>query len=164
MLKERLKVPYVEQNNENSCGPAALEMVFKFYGININQNDIFEQYKKPNPDLKDNYYITTDDLVNFAKNNGFNESFWKKTDLTEKEINNLINGFIEKRIPIIACQQFTKEIPSGHFRVVTGIFKNKIYFHDPYDGPRKNWTMNKFIDYWMPSGKTVTGGVYIIIK
>lgn len=167
-----LKVPYVKQFNENSCGPAALEMVYRFFGLNnVSQEEIFNKYKKQNPEsLNNDFYVLTQDLVEDAISQGFKNSYINRINLLDKgEILNNIQDFLKRGIPMIVCQQFTKELPRiGHFRIILGLSKNKetIYVHDPhpqFGGDIKKWSTDQFINFWKPTGDNVTGGIYIIV-
>ena len=164
-----LKVPFVKQINKNSCGAAALEMVYKYYGLKkIDQKEIFDRLKTQDLEDPNIFNIATEDLVKDAKEKGF-EAFWKRVDYHNiKKSIQLLKQFIDKNIPIIVCQQYTKDEPlMGHFRVVFRVDDKSVYFHDSHPktgGSSIKWTHKKFIDFWQPTGNNVTGGVYIIIK
>jgi len=167
----KLKVPYIQQINKNACGAAVLEMIYKYYGIkNITQSDIFNKYKEPEPHGTGNNRISTDDLVRDASGQGF-LSFWARADYNNKETSfNLLRRLtMESKIPVIVCQKFTNKEPLiGHFRIVVGIKDNNIvYVHDPHvekGGGFKEWSIDHFMEFWKPTGKNVTGGVFIVIK
>ncbi|WKZ24586.1 MAG: papain-like cysteine protease family protein [Patescibacteria group bacterium] len=169
-----LKVPFIYQINENACGAAVLEMVYKYYGLNdVSQEEIYKKYKQLEPHGTGNFRITTDALVADSLRRGF-LSFWNKVDYNNPdECFNLLQFLTKKsKIPIIVCQQFTKNEEHkdlGHFRLVVGVDKkNKIiYVHDPHKelgGQYQKWSLDKFVDFWQPTGQNVTGGVFVIIK
>lgn len=168
--KDCIGVPYVSQINENACGAAVLEMIYKYYGLdNISQEGIFNKYKKLEPHGSDNFILSTDSLVSDAQGRGF-LSFWARTDYNDKENSSdlLRRLTIDSKIPVIVCQKFTDELPLiGHFRIVVGVRGNIVYLHDPHaknGGAFKKWEINKFMEFWKPTGKNVTGGVFIVIK
>ncbi|TSC75733.1 MAG: hypothetical protein G01um101430_227 [Parcubacteria group bacterium Gr01-1014_30] len=165
-----LNIPFVQQTHENSCGAAALEMVYRYSRVkSTDQMDIFNKYKKQNPISLTDFYIETNDLITDARQTGFNNARWERMDISNKNSTmDTLARFIRKGVPIIACQQFTKERPDiGHFRVITKVRSGHVYFHDPnpkYGGKNLRWSVEKFIDYWRSTGNNVTGGVLLIIE
>lgn len=170
LANPRLSVPYVTQTHLNSCGSAALDMVYKYYGLKGNfQEDIFKKYRKQNPSSPEDFYVLTDDLINDAIERGFEGSCWRRMNLERRDlIISKLRKLIKKGVPIIACQQYTKELSYiGHFRVVVCITDKYVYFHDPspeYGGENIKWSLEKFIDFWRRTGDNVTRGVFLIIQ
>lgn len=172
LRKSKIKVPYIKQVNDNACGSAVLEMIYKFYGLkDVSQEVIFEKYKVLEPHGTGNFRLDTDSLVSDALGRGF-LSFWAKVDFNnEQSVADLLRTLvISKKIPLIVCQKFTDEKQHeglGHFRVVVGITNDTVYVHDPhptFGGAFQEWNIQKFIEYWKPTGNNVTGGVFVVIK
>ena len=170
LFKGKLKVPYVPQINDNACGAAVLEMIYKYYGLkNISQEDIFNKYREFEPRGSGNLRLSTDNLVRDAKERGF-ESIWDRVDTSDKinSIELLRKLTIDFKIPVIVCQKFSDEYPLiGHFRMVVCVKNNIIYVHDPHlksGGAFIKWKADKFMDFWKKTGDNVTGGVFVIIK
>lgn len=174
LFEGKLKVPYISQINDNACGAAVLEMVYKCYGLeDILQEEIYEKYKKLEPHGTGNFRIDTNMLVSDALSRGF-LSFWAKANYSNtKECFKLLKLLTqESKIPVIVCQQFTKKQEHsglGHFRLVVGVSTkdNVIYVHDPHKelgGEYQEWELDKFVDYWQPTGENVTGGIFVVIK
>ena len=165
-----LKVPYIKQINSNSCGAAVLEMVYKYYGIeNVSQEELMDRYKELEPHGSGNYRMATDTLVADAKEKGFKSECLRANYKSAKDCFSLLRENIEiKKIPVIVCQKFTDEEPLiGHFRVVIGMDENSIYLHDPHletGGERLKWSLDKFINFWQPTGDNVTGGIFCLIS
>ena len=165
---KNLSVPFVYQYNSNACGAAALEIIYKYFEVsNISQEDIFEKYKKLEPHGSGNYYISTGDLISDARSRDFHA---EKYQINYNSIENisLLKELLEQEIPIIVCQQYTKEKPLiGHFRVVIGIDNDFVYFHDPSQkigGENLKQSYQEFFDYWQPTGKNVIGGRFYVIS
>ena len=60
-----LKIPYIPQININACGAAALEMIYKYYGLNdVNQQELMKKYQELEPHGSGNFRLTTDNLIN----------------------------------------------------------------------------------------------------
>jgi len=139
-----MKVPKFKQVNKVACGPAALSMVFAFYGENYPQKEIIKEIGG----LK-KYGSRMVKLANFAENAGFKIKLFsydkKFRSRAVIKLPNLIdiNTFVDKKIPVILAvrssllydeRPLTKE---GHYIVVTK-YKNGIYsYNDPSDGRQK---------------------------
>ena len=169
LFSKNLKVSYISQINENACGAAVLEMVYKYYGLkNVSQEEIFNKYQELEPHGSGNLRITTDNLISDALSRGLH-SFWARSNYGNRaSVLDLLQRVISSRIPLIVCQKFTDEQPQmGHFRIVVGIRGNVIYVHDPHaglGGAYKKWGVEKFLEFWQPTGDNVTGGVFVVIK
>ena len=164
---KNLSIPFVYQYNKNSCGAAALEMVYKYFRLkDISQEDIFEKYKKLEPHESGNYYITVKDLILDAKSKDFHTKLYRINYSSIQSLS-LLKEILDKSVPIIVCQQYTKEKPLiGHFRVVVGINDKFVFFHDPSQkvgGENLKWSYQEFLDYWQPTGKNVSGGIFFIL-
>ncbi len=164
-----LKIPYIKQINPNACGAAALEMVYKFYGLeNVSQEELMQKYQELEPHGSGNYRMSTDTLITDAREKGF-ESTWLRANYTNKQdCLSLLKILVEtKKIPVIVCQKFTDEMPLiGHFRIVIGVDNDSIYLHDPnveIGGEKLKWTLDKFFNFWQPTGQNVTGGILCLI-
>ncbi len=162
-----LEVPYVAQFNKYSCGAAALEMVYKYYQrSDISQQEIFKKHHEADPEYKSETRISTLSLISDAKSRGF-EAFWRRVNYKNKSQSlAVLKSYLRDKTPVIVCLQFSKEMPRvGHFRVVIDIDeRDNIYFYDPYKSGLMKWPADQFMDYWQPTGKDVTGGVYVIIR
>ena len=66
-----LDVPYKKQKSSNTCGAACLEMVFKYYSVDISEEQIATELlvKCKESGRK---YIMTADMVDYAIYVGFN--------------------------------------------------------------------------------------------
>lgn len=137
---KKLNVPLMKQKERLTCGPAALEMVLKFYGKNVNQ----ELIKTQIGGVKKSYGIRAIKLAEFARSLGFAVrcfSYNKKLAKGKAEIRipskKEITGFLRKRVPLILAVNssilFDKEKFSdmGHFIVLTGYSDNKFWYNDP---------------------------------
>lgn len=165
-----LNVPYIPQINNNACGAAVLEMVYRYYRLkDVSQSNLYDTYRVLEPHGSGNLRFDTDSLVADASGRGFLAS-WKRARYEDKKsVINLFKELVQKnKLPIIVCQKFTDEQPLiGHFRVVVGISREKVYVHDPHvtlGGAYQEWPVEKFIDFWKPTGQNVTGGIYVVIK
>lgn len=164
-----LKLDYIPQININACGAAVLEMVYKYHGLNnISQQELMEKYQEFEPHGSGNFRLTTDNLVADARSKGFNTGWIRANWSSPIDSVSLLKLLIDNGISIIVCQKFTNEQPLiGHFRIVLGVDKEKVYLHDPnpdIGGANVEWGIEDFIDFWKPTGDNVTGGILIFIS
>jgi parallel beta-helix repeat protein len=162
-----LSVPFYYQSNEYYCGPAALEMVFDYYGADIPQAEI--------ADAARTYpYVTyTDELRRAAHFSNLSTSFghempgnitgytarkvgYAAFELWELNIEDL-KSLINRGAPIIVLMWWTPAKVYGHYRVVVGYNETHIIMHDPwnkvawegtYGGPDTSMTYSTFLDLW----------------
>jgi ABC-type bacteriocin/lantibiotic exporter with double-glycine peptidase domain len=164
---EKLEVPYVKQLDMNSCGIAALQMIYGFYEIKeeVNQEALFEKLKQPEPNGSGEWFVRSINIAKDAESRGFWAGMLQANHRDVKEAIAEIRSWVEVGHPVIVCQQYKKDMPAyGHFRVVYQIDDESIYFHDPMIGPNVKQTHEEFLEYWQPQGKAVVGGQYILIK
>ena len=118
-MNKKLDVPYVKQIS-NYGGPACLEMVLKYHGLDKTQFEIGSEIS-PIP-----YFgYTVGDIANYAKNHGF------CVDINEhSSIDRLIRN-IDQGLPTIILQKLTIQNNQPHFRVAIGYHNRRISIHDP---------------------------------
>jgi uncharacterized protein YvpB len=165
MNKHILLVKPIKQIHPNACGVGALEMVYRYFGItNFSQEEIFNKYKTLEPHGSGNYMILTKDLLIDTQERGLKADMCKFFNFTSKELN-FLRQIIISGIPIIVCQQFSKESPLiGHFRLVIGFEGKNIIFNDPFTGQTLIISEKEFIELWQPTGQNVTGGIFLVIR
>ena len=138
-----VSMPFHYQNNNYYCGPAALEMVFDYYGEDIPQTQI--------ADVARTYpYVTyTDELIRAAHFSNLSTSLgdemsgnitgysarefgyaaFEQWGLTTDDLKTLIN----KGEPLIVLMWWTPSKVYGHYRVVVGYNETHIIMHDPWN-------------------------------
>lgn len=162
-----ISVPHHYQSRSYYCGPAALEMVFDFYGPDINQLEIADAART----IKD-YGTSFSDMrraahfSNLSVSKG-DEAPWEYMgysirklgyaafeafNITLSELKNLIAA----GYPIIVATRYSQEYPYGHYRVIVGFNQTHIIFHDPwpnppYRGPNGTVSYSLFLDLWQDS-------------
>jgi len=162
---EILDVPFVRQLTYH-CGPVALEMVYKYNGLNnISQEELFKKIPKQKDSLG-NPFILVKDLVADAKERSFESFIFDFRNYPNKEIISMTRSFIECGIPVISCGQWKKDRSIGHFRVILKIDDEHVFFHDP-DLPNNKgytkYTHDSFLSYWKSRGSFIGNigfGVY----
>ena len=161
-------IPYVAQFRQGACGAAILEMLYGYYGLHVTQQEIFEKYASLELHGSGKYAISTDNIVEDARSRGF-YAYWARANYEDTvKCIGVLRDMVRAQIPTIVCQKFTDEQPLlGHFRLILDVTPTSVVLHDPKQeigGPRLEWSTEKFMDFWQPTGLNVTGGVYISIS
>ncbi|MBP9711307.1 MAG: C39 family peptidase [Candidatus Pacebacteria bacterium] len=165
-----MNVPYIQQKDPNSCGVAALEMLYRFYGVDtLDQLEVYERIKTPAPHGNDNFYVLASSLKAEAEAGGFKVELVYPNDLQKSF--EILEQSVRENVPVIVIQRFTEELPEvGHFRVVTNINKKYVRFHDPSSlknvgGKDKRWSREKFSRFWQANAnRVVPEGGYLILR
>ncbi len=168
-----VSVPFHYQSNIYYCGPAALEMVFDYYGEDTPQTEIADVARThPNVTYIDelrraahfsNLSTSLGDempgnLTGYsARKIGYAAFEQGGLALTIDDLKALIDG----GKPLIVLMWWTPSKVYGHYRVVVGYNKTHIITHDPwnknvwggtYGGANTSMTYSTFLDLWQYSG------------
>jgi len=149
-----LEVPYYPQINSYYCGPAALEMVFDYYGPDIPQSEIADVARTAPP--PDGTY--TPDMVRAAHFSNLS------TSVGDEMLETNITGYTARKLGYAALDHSGMTIDqlkfsmalgypiivltTWHFRVAVGYNQTHITFQDSYWGEMYNMTYAVFDDDW----------------
>ena len=100
----------------NNCGPAALSMTLRFYGINVNQAELgnaFRPYQVPGGD-NDDKSVTLEELAEKSKEYGF---IPYHRPMGNPEI---VKQFIANDMPVITRTLTKPDEDIGHYRIIKG--------------------------------------------
>ncbi len=165
-------VPHYYQGTSYHCGPAALEMVFDYWGVHVNQTDIGYVAK-----AQSGHGTWSDDLrraAHFSQNStaaldpslhGYDERWngyaaaenqWSYPGTSDPDYvdrYNDLKNLVSSDYPVILLTWYDSSQNSGHFRVVKGYDDNTDVFivHDPwytgiYQGPNVNFNQAFLVD------------------
>jgi len=131
-----MKVPYHEQINPYSCGPAVFQMVFGYFGTRASQKTLAKE-------LKTTKKIGTKnrDLVRVANENGF-FSFAQRYATVSK-----IKRFLSRGLPVIVDFIEPSE-EEGHYAVIVGRDRSNFIFNDPWNGRGMKMNEKDFLKRW----------------
>ena len=123
-----LNVPFEKYAGVNWCLPASGAMTFKYFGLNVNQNEIANSIIK-------NGTSSVFRFISYAQKLGFNTKYQSKT-IEE------IKALLEENIPVIAVQNYSQNILQSHARVIIGFDdeNEEIITNDPTAG--KDYTLS----------------------
>jgi len=133
-----LSVPYHHQITGYYCGPAALEMVFDYYGPDISQLEIADAAMTIHEGTYDRGITRAAHFSNLSTSKG-------------DEMPGNVTGYTARKL-------FSEEDHTGHYRVVVGYNATHVILHDPWSsmGPMLNWTNYKFLELWCYFGLFVS--------
>lgn len=138
-----ISVPFHYQDNPYYCGPAALEMVFDFYGEDIPQAEIADVARThPNE-------TRTGELTRAARFSNVSTSMGMEmpnniTGYTSRKVGyaaferegltlDELKALVAQEQSIIVLMNWTQNETYGHFRVVIGYNETHIIMHDPWN-------------------------------
>ena len=124
----------VKEISNYSCGPATLEMLLSFVGVEVAQTKLIRSIRAQNKIR--NYGINVNDMAKAAKIAGKGAfSFWKKQKATVSDLNLVVNKY---KFPVGVEWQGdfyeNEDEDKGHYSVVTRIDKKEgnLRMADPY--------------------------------
>lgn len=144
-----ISVPYHRQINSYYCGPAALEMVFDFFGPDIPQGEIADAART----APDGTY--TCDMVraaHFSNLSTFPVGGHPVTGYTARKLG--YSAFecwgmtIDQLKSLIAAGYPIIVLTTWHYRVAVGYSSTRITFQDPYYGQNFSMTYETFASTW----------------
>jgi hypothetical protein len=167
-------VPFYYQEKDYYCGPAALQMVFDYYGEDISQSEIACVARS----IGDPLYATyTDELRRAGHFSNISTSMGDElsnniTGYTLRQLGyaafesqgvdlTTLKSFLDQGKPLILLMWYSSYHHSGHYRVATGYNETHVFLHDPwnkplwggtYGGPNTAFNNSQFLDLWSYSG------------
>jgi hypothetical protein len=171
-ISHYIDVPFYYQENDYYCGPAALQMVFDYYGENISQTEIAEVARTAP------YVTFTDDLRRAAHFSNLSTSMGtemvenitgytlRKLGYAVSEVSGMtlddLKALIGRGSPLILLMRWIPGEEYGHYRVAVGYNDTHVFLHDPwnttwgytnYGGPNTAMNYTFFQDMWDYSGR-----------
>jgi hypothetical protein len=163
-------VPFYYQEKDYYCGPAALQMVFNYYGENVSQSEIACVARS----IGDPFYVTyTDELRRAGHFSNMSTSMGGELpeNITGYGLRSLgyaafeshgmnLTEFEEtlgRSGPLILVMWYSSAHVSTHYRVATGYNETHVFLHDPWDnvtwsgkygGPNIPFNNTEFMDLW----------------
>jgi len=168
-------VPFHYQDIDYYCGPACLEMVFDYYGEDIDQFEIADVARTIGEPFWSTY---TDELRRAAHFSNISTSMGeemldenitgytlRKLGYAAFEADNIdlteLKSYTDQNKPLILLMWYSGYHYYGHYRVVTGYNETHIFLHDPWNKPLWGGTYGGayiafnytyFRDLWLYSG------------
>lgn len=147
-----IAVPMTRQATNYSCGAAAMQSMFGFYGEDLNEDELVKL-------LKTNSEEGTDynEIVKVAKEKGYEVKVYKDMSLAQlkKQLDKknpvlcLIQAWAEKKV------DYSTDWQDGHYVVAIGYDKSRIFFMDPSTLGNYTFIKNKdFLKRWHDKNST----------
>lgn len=131
-----LKVPYFKQDNNFSCGPTTLQMVFAFYGKRFSESSLTERLH-----TKQSSGTSHGPMIEVSREEGF--YVYVNNNSTIEEIATLIG----RNIPVI-INFIEPSSEEGHYSVVVDTTEDNMIFHDPWNGEEVKMDITTFTKRW----------------
>jgi len=125
---------------KNNCGPTALSMVLRYYGVNTNQEEVAAAIR-PNKEDKNTRF---DEMAAYAESLGYRSHYVLNGDT------DTIVRLVSAGIPVIVRQWLRSGSDIAHFRVVIGYrgLGTKLISDDPDRGEWLSLTQSRFEALW----------------
>jgi parallel beta-helix repeat protein len=157
-----IPVPFHWQETDYYCGPAALEMIFDYYGEDIPQTEIADVARTESPVTFTDELRRAAHFSNLSTSQG-NELPYNFTGYSDRKIGYAaferggltiddLKALIDDGKPIITLMWMIEAGDYGHFRVVIGYNETHIITHDPWFGANMTYVYSAFLDLWQYSG------------
>jgi predicted double-glycine peptidase len=163
-----MKLPQVTQHTPVHCGPAAMQSVLSYYGVEYFQEDIGKKMG-----TSTEYGTPVNNMVRFASEEGFGANLHQGISKVK------LQGMLDQQHPVIIVIQawaggevdkvdWKSTWDSGHYVVAIGYDDNRVYFMDPYLVSSYAWIpWDELFDRWHDEGMDGVidrGGIEIIPK
>ena len=130
----------------NNCGPAALSMALRFYGVNVSQEELgqaLRPYQIPGGD-NDDKSVTLQEMAEKSKEYGFIPYHRPMGNP------NLVKQFIANDMPVIARTWTKPNEDIGHYRVIKGYDETAGIFiqDDSLQNKNLQYTYTDFNEIW----------------
>jgi ABC-type bacteriocin/lantibiotic exporter with double-glycine peptidase domain len=146
-------MPSGTQSFTYDCGTKALQLVMAYYGEEVPYYKLLRKVKSHK-----RYGIPERKLANIARGYGFKVVSQNKCSL------NHIKKAVDSKQPVIVLlqawsekelteEQWKKTDDYGHYSIVIGITKDRVYFNDSLSFCRAWLTTKEFLNRWHGDGK-----------
>ncbi len=130
----------------NNCGPAALSMALRFYGVNVSQQELglaLRPYQVPGGD-NDDKSVTLEEVAEKSKEYGLTPYLRPMGD------DDLVKQFIANDIPVITRTWLKKDDDIGHYRIIKGYDETRGIFiqDDSLQGKDLEYSYADYDDIW----------------
>lgn len=139
-----LQTDYHVFQSFNNCGPAAMSMALRFYGINKSQGELGQQLRpyQNTAGNNDDKSVTLSELAEKSKE--FDLVPYHRPAGTIQTI----KQFISLGYPVIARTWLKPTDDIGHFRVIKGYTENTLIQDDSLQGKNLSYSIAEFNEIW----------------
>lgn len=134
-----LRVPYVAQRFDFTCGPAAVRMVLGYFGITVGPLRAWWYTR-----VRRTTGTSRRNLMRAFRAAGLHVHAHHSSSVAE------LRSFVERGVPVVVNYR-EPDNDEGHYAVVIGVSKKHILLRDPYHGPRFALEIPIFRRRWLGS-------------
>lgn len=163
-----VNLEHVQQDGPGKCGVACLEMIFKYYKIPYDKDDIWECIRDPRPGNLGEFAYTHS-LAEYAIFHGLNATAYSADVDTCFSV---LDRLERLNMPAILSVRYNdndlgryNDDDLGHFIAYKGKENGYYLFNDPdlQQAPVK-YSPHKIREQWAPIGDEVAGYEYVVFK
>jgi hypothetical protein len=155
-------VPYERQidaeTERRMCGAAALAMVYRSFGLELTQQQLWPNITGRNP--RGTIHAKSFLLCRDALSRGFLGLVLKAQSPWE-----LLLRTRQPGTQVIVNHRVNRETAAGHYSVVVACNQDEVTLHDPRMGPDRKIPKAEFLELWQPNTprSEITGNIAIVI-
>ena len=188
---KKLDVPFRKQVLANSCFPACVKMVLRYYGDDINEKALSKNSSLPGHKgcwdvkigpiiIRKGYRVTTfwdgsieewnskSDIIR-AHEKQYKKSVRQGLKHKKGATVSVIKKFIDNGTPVLtevsSDKFYNEKLGYTHMIIIVGYDKNSFYFHDPgkkYGGKNKKIPFVKFRNCWEKISSDAGRSMFVI--
>jgi len=141
------ELPYEEQWNKWSCGAASLAMVYRSFGIECNQDQIWRGICGKS--LQGRLCARAQSLAATMLQSGLQALMLQVRDPWL-----VLERCVQQSVRVIINHVSEPKSGGGHFSVLAGLGDDEVIIHDPSLGPNRTLTRSAFLQLWNPRALT----------
>jgi hypothetical protein len=152
-------IPYERQPDPQSsrtCGAACLSMVYRSFGKEIPQAQIWPAIAKPNRfgSLASSTHLMTADALNRG---------YRALAIQARYPLQVLRLCREGGIRAILNHRLQRDAPTGHYTVLVDLDEKSVVLHDPFLGPSRSLSHAELFELWQPHSvnSEIVGNVLI---
>ncbi|MFO0947231.1 MAG: cysteine peptidase family C39 domain-containing protein [Planctomycetota bacterium] len=155
-------IPYEAQEDAETshrmCGAAALAMVYRSFGKEVPQSELFSRITGRSP--RGAIHAKTYLLCRDALRGGFLGMVIRASDPWR-----FLTACMQPGVRTIVNHRIAEQSSAGHYSVVVAVDAESIVLHDPRLGPKRRIPKDEFLRLWKPYGPRceITGNTGVVI-
>jgi peptidase C39-like protein len=153
-----VEMPFERQSESWTCGAAALTMVYRSFGVECRQDEIWSAIGQANP--RGRRFTRAQAIAADALRREF---YALVIEVRDPWL--VLNRCIQQSVRVIINHVSQPKSGGGHYSVLTALGDDEVRLHDPDLGPDRSLTRAEFLQLWNPRAKDteIVGQVLVAI-